>query len=149
MALCPANVTEGPWMDEREDTGGIPHRRSDDPEGQFVRTVKAADFGIALVWRWVIILGIVIGFGMTIQTIISRGEASVKSIDDFKAEIRSRLDLISKDTTSNSGEVRDLRMQLQQLREQLKERSDSQAMADSRIIVLEKSYSRLEGRLSK
>lgn len=137
-------------MDERDDEElPLPHRRSTDPEGQFVRTVKAADAGIALVWRWVIIIGIIVGFGMTIQTIINRGDAAVKSIDDFKAEIRSRLDRISNDTAQTSNEARDLRMQVQQLREQLKERADAQAMADSRIIVLEKSYSRLEGRLSK
>lgn len=137
-------------MSEREEGADeSPHRRVDDPEGQFVRTVKAADAGIAIVWRWVIIIGIVIGFGMTIQTIISRGEASVKSIDDFKQEIRGRLDQISRDTTGNSNENRDLRMQVQQMREKLKEREDGQALADSRIIVLEKSYSRLEGRLSK
>lgn len=137
-------------MTEREgEADNLPHRRIDDPEGQFVRTVKAADAGIAIVWRWVIIVGIVIGFGMTIQTVINRSDAAVKSIDDFKLEIRDRLNHISQDTTVAGNEIRDLRSQVQQLREQVKERSDAQAMADSRIIVLEKSYSRLEGRLSK
>lgn len=145
-------------MDEQEES--FKHRRESDPDGQFVQTARRFDAGLSMLWRWGLVAVVLIGFGMTIRTVISessdatraasaKADSLVKSFDDFKTEIRGRLDNIGADARAANNDVRDLKAEIKQLRDQQKERSDQQSLLDSRIIVLEKSYSRLEGRLSK
>lgn len=138
---------EESWMAERDEE--YKHRRDDDPEGEFVETFRRADGGLSMARRFIEVIVTLIAFGITIGVNYAQSSATRDAFADFKTEIRGRLDQIGHDASAANNDVRDLRSQVQQLKDQLKERADQQSMTDSRIIVLEKSYSRLEGRLSK
>ncbi len=121
-------------QDENRDRDEHLHRRHKDPigeyrstvrgessDGQFVQTVRRFDAGLSIAWRWGIIIVVLIGFGITIQTVISKSDdparkvdAMIKSFDDFKTEIRGRLDHISNDTQSVTNEVHDLKNRVDQ-----------------------------------
>lgn len=89
------NLMEVPLMPE--------HSRHNDPDASFVAAAKAADTGLSIGRRWVEVAVILVGLGIGVErlsgkvesaerTSTLRSEAIAKSLDDFKAEVRKKLE---------------------------------------------------------
>lgn len=69
---------------------------ADDEGTEFVRAVKHTEAGMSVVVKWthLVISGVValIFFGVTIGTILTKSSQQEKAFDDFRVEVRARLD---------------------------------------------------------
>ena len=89
-----------------EGQGVPPHRRSTDGDTEFVDHVRAADTGLAMARRWIELLVILVGFGVTIGVLVTRLNAQTEAFADFKSEIRGRLDKTMNDASDASRDVK-------------------------------------------
>lgn len=103
-------MSESGIVDRVEDRRSGQDRRS--AGDAFVGNIQAADVGVSIARRWFELVVIFIGFGISIGMQISNNAATQKAFEDFRVEMRSRLDHISADATTAGRDVIQLRAEL-------------------------------------
>lgn len=115
-------------------------RREDHEDTSFVRTVKTADAGITLAWRWIMILVFVAGFFIQVGIQIANNKAMGEQLADVRADFASlrkdlgdfrkeNTDLVMK-TERNTNEITRLVNENDELKSQL-----SESRADQRQLL--------------
>lgn len=85
--------------------GDVP-RATDEP-GTFVRTVKVVDGAISIVWRWVTIIAIILGCGVSVGVTITQNKEIVKRLDEIGAANKKNTDDVTKLTAEGSARDRE------------------------------------------
>lgn len=135
-------------MSEQERYEG-PERRSSSGDSEIVEHVKAADSFIELVRRWATFVAIIVGFGWTLKSndagihdLQSAVAGQQRAIDDFKVEVRGRLDQVANSATSASATAHDLQLRYEQVsRDLIDERNNGK----TRDLQLQKIGEWIEG----
>ena len=112
----------------------IQRREGDTNDDVIIRTVRAADDGAALVWRWAQMIATIIGFGIMLGTVYTKFGAVESAIIEVKSDLRDynlRTQSIASQTDKNtnaiaakdkiddaqSADLRELRTQINGLRD--------------------------------
>lgn len=81
--------------------------RSTDEPGTFVRTVRAVDGAVSIVWRWVTIIAIILGCGVSVGVTITQNKEIVKRLDKIDESNKKNTDDVTKLTAEASARDRE------------------------------------------
>jgi hypothetical protein len=80
-------ATNTPIADAESDTlPDIQRREGNTNDDVIIRTVRAADDGAALVWRWAQMIATIIGFGIMLGTVYTKFGAVESAIIEVKSD---------------------------------------------------------------
>lgn len=113
---------------------GYRHRRNDDPDGEFVRTVRRTDEGLQISRRFIEIIVILVGFGISIGINWQKFDALAKTVEGFARHLEVVDDKASK--ASKDAEVARVLTERQEATKQATELEMAQWRATFKAIAM-------------